>query len=129
MALLMSLMTMRLLNQFVRRAALVTIGFAFCLSDGASTQVKTKVPDVVPGAKPAAVERVKIHGARSKAISRATPGPRRHRIPAAELCDASRARYPVVYALHGYSIGAEQWSQEIHVPQTIEGAFAQARKR
>ena len=34
-------------------------------------------------------------------------------------------RYPVVYALHGYSIGAEQWSEEIHVPQTIEGAFAQ----
>jgi len=30
-----------------------------------------------------------------------------------------------VYALHGYSIGAEQWTQEIHVPQTIEGAFAQ----
>jgi S-formylglutathione hydrolase FrmB len=30
-----------------------------------------------------------------------------------------------VYALHGYSIGAEQWSHEIHVPQTIEGAFAQ----
>jgi S-formylglutathione hydrolase FrmB len=26
--------------------------------------------------------------------------------------------------LHGYSIGAEQWTQEIHVPQTIEGAFA-----
>jgi enterochelin esterase-like enzyme len=33
-------------------------------------------------------------------------------------------RYPVVYALHGYWIGAEQWSQEIHVPQTIERAFA-----
>jgi S-formylglutathione hydrolase FrmB len=31
----------------------------------------------------------------------------------------------VVYALHGYSIGAEQWTHEIHVPQTIEGAFAQ----
>jgi enterochelin esterase-like enzyme len=30
----------------------------------------------------------------------------------------------VLYALHGYSIGAEQWSGEIHVPQTIEGAFA-----
>jgi enterochelin esterase-like enzyme len=29
-----------------------------------------------------------------------------------------------LYALHGYSIGAEQWSHEIHVPQTIEGAFA-----
>jgi len=34
-------------------------------------------------------------------------------------------RYPVVYGLHGYSIGAAQWSQEIHVPQTLEGAFAQ----
>jgi len=30
--------------------------------------------------------------------------------------------------LHGYSIGAEQWSKEIHVPQTIEGAFAQGTK-
>jgi len=29
-----------------------------------------------------------------------------------------------VYALHGYSIGAEQWTHEIHVPQTIEGALA-----
>jgi enterochelin esterase-like enzyme len=37
-------------------------------------------------------------------------------------------RYPVVYALHGYSIGAEQWSKEIHVPQTIEGAFAQGAR-
>ena len=37
-------------------------------------------------------------------------------------------RYPVVYALHGYSIGAEQWSKEIHVPQTIEGAFAKGAK-
>ena len=31
----------------------------------------------------------------------------------------------MVYALHGYFIGAEQWTGEIHVPQTIEGAFAQ----
>ena len=30
-----------------------------------------------------------------------------------------------MYALHGYSIGAEQWTREIHVPQTIEGALAQ----
>ena len=37
-------------------------------------------------------------------------------------------RYPVVYALHGYSIGAEQWTHEIHVPQTIEGAFAKGVK-
>ena len=34
----------------------------------------------------------------------------------------------MVYALHGYSIGAEQWTHEIHVPQTIEGAFAQGAR-
>ena len=34
----------------------------------------------------------------------------------------------MVYALHGYSIGAEQWTHEIHVPQTIEGAIAQGAK-
>jgi pimeloyl-ACP methyl ester carboxylesterase len=30
--------------------------------------------------------------------------------------------------LHGYSIGADQWTHEIHVPQTVEGAFAQGAK-
>jgi enterochelin esterase-like enzyme len=44
-------------------------------------------------------------------------------LPPSYRQDAQR-RYPVVYALHGYSIGAEQWTHEIHVPQTIEGAFA-----
>jgi pimeloyl-ACP methyl ester carboxylesterase len=39
-----------------------------------------------------------------------------------------KRRYPVVYALHGYSIGAEQWTHEIHVPQTVEGAFAEGTK-
>jgi hypothetical protein len=38
--------------------------------------------------------------------------------------------YPVVYALHGYSIGAAAVDRhEIHVPQTIEGALPKARKR
>ena len=48
-------------------------------------------------------------------------------LPPCYLKDKHR-RYPVVYALHGYSIGAEQWTHEIHVPQTIEGAFAQGAK-
>jgi S-formylglutathione hydrolase FrmB len=33
-----------------------------------------------------------------------------------------------MYALHGYSIGARQWIQEIHVPQTVEGAFAKGSR-
>ena len=88
-------------------------------------QVKTTVPDPVAGAKPAIVERITIHG---KALEGNLEGNAVDRdaivfLPPGYHQNRAR-RYPVVYALHGYSIGAEQWSQEIHVPQTIEGAFA-----
>jgi enterochelin esterase-like enzyme len=91
----------------------------------AAAQVKTNVPDPVPGARPAIVERIKIHG---KALESNLEGNAVDRdaivfLPPSYNQNRTR-RYPVVYALHGYSIGAEQWSQEIHVPQTIEGAFA-----
>ena len=83
------------------------------------------MPDVVPGASPATVERIKIHG---NALEGNLEGDAVDRDAIVFLPPSyaarSRRRYPVVYALHGYSIGAEQWSQEIHVPQTIEGAFA-----
>jgi S-formylglutathione hydrolase FrmB len=90
-----------------------------------SAQVKTEVPAVVEGAKPVAVERIKIHGT---ALEGNLEGDAVDRdflvfLPPSYATQKSR-RYPVVYALHGYSIGAEQWSKEIHVPQTIEGAFA-----
>ena len=49
-------------------------------------------------------------------------------LPPGYAANKSR-RYPVVYALHGYSIGAAQRSQEIHVPQTIEGAFAKGAQK
>lgn len=88
-------------------------------------QVKTEVPDVVPNAKPVAVERIKIHG---EALAGNLEGNAADRdvivyLPPSYAKEKKR-RYPVVYALHGYSIGADQWSKEIHVPQTIEGAFA-----
>jgi enterochelin esterase-like enzyme len=92
----------------------------------AAAQVKTEVPPPVAGAKAVAVERIKIHGT---ALEGNLEGDAVDRdvlvfLPPSYARDKSR-RYPVLYALHGYSIGAEQWSQEIHVPQTIEGAFAQ----
>jgi len=92
----------------------------------AVAQVKTEVPPPVPGAKPVTVEHIKIHGA---ALEGNLEGNSVDRdvlvfLPPSYAAAKTR-RYPVVYALHGYSIGAEQWSQEIHVPQTIEGAFAQ----
>jgi len=100
----------------------IVSGFATLLC----AQVKTEVPPVVPGAKPVAVERIKVHGT---ALEGNLEGDAVDRdvmvfLPPGYASEKNR-RYPVVYALHGYSIGAEQWSKEIHVPQTIEGAFAQ----
>jgi len=92
-------------------------------------QVQTEVPPMVPGAKPVTVEHIKIHG---KSLDGNLEGDAVDRdvfvfLPPSYSKDRHR-RYPVVYALHGYSIGAEQWTHEIHVPQTIEGAFAQGAK-
>src|SRR5450631_3810593 len=88
-------------------------------------QVNTNVPDAVPGAKPVTVEHIKIHGT---ALEGNLEGDAVDRDVIVFLPPSyqkeKKHRYPVVYALHGYSIGAEQWSHEIHVPQTIEGAFA-----
>lgn len=94
-----------------------------------AAQVQTNVPDPVPGARPARVERIKIHGA---ALEGNLEGDAVDRdafvfLPPSYEKDKTR-RYPVVYALHGYSIGAEQWTHEIHVPQTIEGAFTKGAR-
>ncbi len=91
-----------------------------------TAQVKTIVPDVIPGAKPDTVEHIKIHGTHLEGNLEGDAVDRDVIVflPPSYQKDKHR-RYPVVYALHGYSIGAEQWTHEIHVPQTIEGAFAQ----
>jgi S-formylglutathione hydrolase FrmB len=88
-------------------------------------QVKTNVPDPVAGARPAIVERIKIHGTALEGNLEGDTVDRDAIVFLPPSYNQNRTRrYPVVYALHGYSIGAEQWTQEIHVPQTIEGAFA-----
>lgn len=92
-------------------------------------QVKTEVPAAIPGAKPAIVEKIKIHGTALEGNLEGNVVDRDAIVylPPSYAKDKKR-RYPVVYALHGYSIGAQQWAGEIHVPQTIEGAFAQGAK-
>jgi enterochelin esterase-like enzyme len=91
-----------------------------------SAQVQTEVPPAVPGAKPVTAERITIHGTSLEGNLEGNAVDRDVIVflPPTYARDETR-RYPVVYALHGYSIGAEQWTREIHVPQTIEGAFAQ----
>jgi len=107
----------------------VMLAMAMTPGSRIAAQVQTVVPPVVAGAKPAIVENIKIHGT---ALEGNLEGDAVDRdaivfLPPSYNKDKHR-RYPVIYALHGFSIGAEQWSHEIHVPQTIEGAFAQGAK-
>src|SRR3954463_12421361 len=114
----------------VRRATVLAAALVASVGAlGGVAQVKANVPDVGTGARPAIVERVTIHG---QALEGNLEGDAVDRdaivfLPPGYKQSPTR-RYPVVYALHGYSIGAEQWSQEIHVPQTIEGAFAKGAR-
>lgn len=114
----------------MRRVVYVVAAVLCGLIAGTSgAQVQTEVPAVVAGAKPVTVERIKVHSA---AIEGNLEGEAADRdvfvfLPPGYAKEKHK-RYPVVYALHGYSIGAEQWTHEIHVPQTIEGAFAQGAK-
>ncbi|HUV97757.1 MAG TPA: alpha/beta fold hydrolase [Acidobacteriaceae bacterium] len=107
----------------------MTLSMAIAMGPSLWAQVQTQVPAVIPDAKPVTVEHIKIHG---KSLEGNLEGDAVARdvivfLPPSYSKDRHR-RYPVVYALHGYSIGAEQWMHEIHVPQTIEGAFAQGAK-
>jgi enterochelin esterase-like enzyme len=106
--------------------SLATAALGLALAAAASAQVATEAPPAVPGAKPVAVERVTIHGAALEGNLEGNAADRQALVflPPGYAKETDR-RYPVVYALHGYSIGAEQWAAEIRVPQTIEGAFAQ----
>ena len=115
----------------MRRNVLPTIASVFLLAfaGGAWAQVQTDVPPIVANAQQVTVERIKVHSA---AVEGNLEGEAADRdvivfLPPSYFKDPAR-RYPVVYALHGYSIGAEQWTHEIHVPQTIEGAFASGVK-
>jgi S-formylglutathione hydrolase FrmB len=92
-------------------------------------QATTNTPPPVAGARPVTVQHIKVH---APSIEGNLEGESADRdvlvmLPPSYASDPKR-RYPVLYALHGYSIGAEQWTKEIHVPQTIEGAFAKGAR-
>lgn len=107
----------------------MALGTTVASSSMLSAQVKTIVPPVVPGAKPVTVEHIKIHGVslegnlEGEAVDRDVIV-----FLPPSYSKGKHRRYPVVYALHGFFIGADQWTHEIHVPQSIEGAFAQGAK-
>jgi enterochelin esterase-like enzyme len=101
-------------------AVTMTLGAAL-----AQAQVQTLVPPVIAGAAAAHMETIKVHSRQIEGNLLGTPAERDVIVvlPPGYQKDRDR-RYPVVYALHGYSIGADQWVKEIRLPQTAEGAFA-----
>jgi len=107
----------------------ITLAMAVAMGPALTAQVETIIPPAVSGAKPVTVEHIKVHG---KTLEGNLEGDAVDRevivvLPPSYQKEKER-RFPVVYALHGYSIGAEQWTHEIHVPQTIEGGFAQGAR-
>src|SRR5688500_11357068 len=109
-----------------RRAIAAALLTAFAaIASPLTAQVETDRPPLVAGAQPVVIERVKVF---SPSVAGNLEGNPAERDVIVVLPPSYRAnparRYPVVYALHGYFIGAEQWIKEIHVPQVAEGAFA-----
>ena len=106
---------------------LVALTFALTLAASAPAQVKTEVPPVEPGSKPVTVENIKIHGA---ALEGNLEGNAVDRdvivVLPPSYAKQKRRRYPVVYGLHGYSIGSAQWAKEIHV--RVAPAIRSARR-
>jgi len=99
------------------------------LTQPAHAQVQTSIPAVVPNAPRVIVETIVVH---SQALEGNLEGESPDRkvivyLPP-DYNDHPAKRYPVVYALHGYSIDNEMWTHEIHTPQTVEGAFASGTK-
>jgi S-formylglutathione hydrolase FrmB len=109
-------------------AGAIIASLTFCAAP-ALAQATTNNPPPVAGAKAVTVEHIKVH---APSIEGNPEGESADRdvlvvLPPGYASHPHR-RYPVVYALHGYSIGAEQWTHEIHVPQTIENAFAKGAR-
>ena len=100
-----------MINRFL---SVIALAMTLTMSNQVTAQVQTEVPPVVPGAQPVTMQHIKVHGA---ALEGNLEGDAVDRdvlvyLPPSYNRQKSR-RYPVVYALHGYSIGAEQWVREI----------------
>ena len=110
-------------------AALLTLAALLLAAAPLAAQAKTQVPPPVPGAPRVVEQRITVHSpALVGNLEGESPNrtvlvflpPGYHRHP--------HRRYPVLYALHGFFIGAEQWTHEIHVPETIANAYARGAR-
>jgi enterochelin esterase-like enzyme len=95
------------------------------LATGAAAQTPTEAPAVVPNAAKVRIELNRVRSAGIAGNLLGTPAERSvYVVLPPSYAREPKRRYPVIYALHGFSIGAEQWLKELHAPETIEAAFA-----
>jgi enterochelin esterase-like enzyme len=75
-------------------------------------------------AKPVTVEKITVHGTSLEGNLEGNSADRSVIVYLPPDYAANpQKRYPVIYALHGYSISNEIWTREIKSPATIEAAF------
>lgn len=104
---------------------ILALALAFGVATPGMAQVATEVPPVVAGAQAVRLERITVHSREIEGNLLGTPADRPVIVVLPPSYDSQPGRYyPVVYALHGYSIDAEQWIQEIRIEQTAAGSFA-----
>ena len=102
---------------------------AACASAPGNVQKGTEVPPLVANAPKVRIEAIKIHSSLIAGNLLGTSAERDVYVVLPPSYDREpKRRYPVVYALHGFSISAEQWMKELHAPATVEAAFARGTK-
>ncbi|UAJ09067.1 alpha/beta hydrolase [Glacieibacterium megasporae] len=101
-----------------------TASALMCATPALHAQVATNIPPAVAGAPHLTAERITVHG---RALEGNLEGDSPDRAVLVVLppgyAKHPKQHYPVLYALHGYSIGAEQWTSEIHALDTIANAY------
>ena len=119
---------MRTRLQLVSHTIVSLLALSVCARAGAQdapAKPALNIPAPVAGAAPVVVERITVHGASLEGNLEGDSPDRGVIVYLPPSYAKNRTtRYPVVYALHGYSINNEKWSTEIKTPQTVEGAFA-----
>jgi enterochelin esterase-like enzyme len=95
------------------------------LPTSVAAQAVTEAPAIVPDAAKVQIELNKVRSASIAGNLLGTPADRNvYVVLPPSYAREPKRRYPVVYALHGFSIGADQWLKELHAPDTIQAAFA-----
>ena len=86
---------------------------------------QTESPPVVANAPKVRIEHIVIHSRQIEGNLLATSPDRPVTVILPPSYDRqSGRRYPVVYALHGFTSTAQRWLDQLHAPDTIEAAFA-----